>query len=252
TRLNNVGTINKIAYPNTLSPDEAESGTYHTQATYDRITAAQQARLGAMREAQNLPRTQNAMDQLFLARSGDSALQSLILPDPVTLPGLGDLEQMMQQTQLTLAAFDAGLAVAANLNLGGFDTHANHNRDQTLGVAKILAGVDYLLTQAEAMGLADKLTIMIGSDFARGPGYNGGNDNAGKDHWSIGSAMFMGAGISGNKVVGATDDTQRALDFQGTTLKSTHIHRAMRQLAGIDDHEHAREFAIPGEALNIF
>jgi len=255
TRLDNVSTLDKIAYPNIVNRDEPDSGTYHTPATYDRITAAQQARLGAMREGQNLLRTQKAMDELFLARSGDNALQSLALPtDPVELPGyqLGGLQNMMRQSQLVLAAFDAGLAVAANLNLGGFDTHANHDRDQTLGIAQILAGVDFLLTQAEAMGLADKLTIMVGSDFARGPGYNGANDNAGKDHWSIGSAMFMGAGISGNQVVGATDDTQRALEYQGTNLKVTHIHHAMRQLAGIDGHDYAKEFALPGEAVNIF
>ncbi len=255
TRLDSVSTLNKIAYPNIFNPDDPESGTYHTAATYDRIAAAQQARLQTMRDGQNLPRTQQAMDELFLARASDNALQSLQLPENlVEIPGyqLGDLQRMMQTSQLALAAFNAGLAVAANLNIGGFDTHANHDRDGTLAIAKILAGVDYLMTQAEAMGLADKLTIMIGSDFARGPGYNGVNANSGKDHWSIGSAMFMGTGINGNRVVGATDDTQRALEYQGTTLKVNHIHKAIRKLAGVDGHAYAQEFPLPGEDLALF
>jgi hypothetical protein len=73
-----------------------------------------------------------------------------------------------------VAAFKAGMAVACNLNLGGFDTHGNHDRDQVLQIAKLLKGVDFLMKEAEMAGIADDLVVMIGSDFARGPGYNGG------------------------------------------------------------------------------
>lgn len=154
------------------------------------------------------------MNELFLARQDDDALANLVIPgELVTLPGyqLNDLQSMMQQSQLALAAFQAGLAVAVNLNLGGFDTHANHDTDQVLQIAKLLAGVDFLIDEATKIGIDGQLIIVIASDFARGPGYNGLDPYSGKDHWPVTSAMLMGPGIPGNRVIGGTDATQLAI-----------------------------------------
>src|SRR5690606_33850391 len=122
----------------------------------------------------------------------DKLLKGLQLPeDPVSLPGyqLSDLQGFMQQSQFAVAAFKAKMAVAANLNIGGFDTHGNHDREHVRQLAKLLAGVDFFMQEAEAAGIADQLTIVIGSDFARGPGYNAAHDYAGKDHWPVTSMM---------------------------------------------------------------
>src|SRR5690606_8508015 len=121
-------------------------------------------------------------------------------------------------------------------------THGNHDRDQVRQIAKLLAGDDYFMQQAEAAGIADKLTIVIGSDFARGPGYNGDNEYAGKDHWPVTSMMMMGAGIAGNRVVGATDDAQYGALVdpaslavgKGSRLTPESIHLALRKLAKVD------------------
>jgi len=80
-----------------------------------------------------------------------------------------------------------------------------------------------------------------------------GNYSAtGKDHWSIGSMMFMGPGIRGNRSVGATDDGQFAVPIHSQTLgldrengirvRPEHIHVALRELVGISDHEYCRQF----------
>lgn len=261
TRMSSIDAIKRIAYPNQTDPGNPETEQFHTSATSSRIRKAQEARLAAQLEQQKLPRARTAMNELVLARASDDVLTKLVLPDTLAeVPGyqLYDLQSLMQQAQLAVAAFKAGMAVACNLNLGGFDTHGNHDRDQVLQLAKLLKGVDFLMKEAEAAGIANDLVVMIGSDFARGPGYNGGDQYAGKDHWSITSAMFMGRGVGKNRVVGATTDDQRARGVDpgslavkdgGTVLKPESIHRALRNLAGVADGEPAKAFPLAGDDL---
>ena len=72
-------------------------------------------------------------------------------------------------------------------------------------IPEFLAGIDYLVKRSEELGIREKLVIIVQSEMGRTPHYNKGD---GKDHWSIGSIMFMGQGISGNRVIGATDENQ--------------------------------------------
>mgnify|MGYP000579543889 CR=1 FL=1 len=106
--------------------------------------------------------------------------------------------------------------------------------------------------------IADSLVVMMGSDFARGPGYNGDSEYDGKDHWSITSAMLMGKGIGRGRVVGGTTDDQRALAVDpgslalkdgGKVLKPETIHLALRKLAGVADNELATQFPLAGDDL---
>jgi uncharacterized protein (DUF1501 family) len=261
TRMSSIDALRRVAYPNQTDPNSPDTEYFHSPSTMTRIREAQAARTKAMLDAQRLPRARAAMNELVLARAGDGVLQDLVLPDTlVELPGyqLYDLQQMQQQSQLAVAAFKAGMAVACNLSLGGFDTHGNHDRDQVLQIAKLLAGVDFLMKEAETAGIADDLVVMIGSDFARGPGYNGEDVYAGKDHWSITSAMFMGKGVGKNRVVGATTDDQRARGVDpgslavkdgGAVLKPETIHLALRKLAGVADGEPAKLFPLAGDDM---
>ena len=118
-------------------------------------------------------------------------------------------------------------------------------------IPEFLAGVDYLASKAEELKIREKLVIVIQSEMGRTPNYNKGN---GKDHWSIGSIMFMGKGIQGNRVVGATDEKQflvpidpksLALDEEkGIRTRPEHIHRALRELAGIENHAFSKKFPL--------
>ena len=111
------------------------------------------------------------------------------------IPPEGELEQeeqgpndfrstLRQQAQLTVLAFKTGVAVSADLYLGGFDTHDSHDSDHEWLLGNLTAGVDYLWDYAEAHGVADRLVVVMGSDFGRTNFYN---SRAGKDHWPIGS-----------------------------------------------------------------
>ena len=64
----------------------------------------------------------------------------------------------------------------------------------------------YIKDAAEALGVADQINIMVGSDFGRTTYYNGEGEAGGKDHHSVTSWMTMlwGSGVEdGVRVVGA-------------------------------------------------
>jgi hypothetical protein len=272
TRLNSVASFRKLAEPNRINPiDPNNVATYVAPHTFDRVTAAQAARLDAFRAEQHLPRVADSAGQLYVARGSMGALAEVMLPDTlVTLPNeLSDLQRMMQQTQLAMAAFKAGLAVGVNLELGGFDTHANHDTAQVRQLAKLLHGINYVVQEAIAAGLYSDMLIMVGSDFGRGKGYNGPNANEGKDHWPVSSAMFLSgdpARIAAGRVVGGTDDvdqlplpvdpdtleTLEIDDDTGVVLTATDLHVALRELAGVAGEAPAEKFKLPGEVMPLF
>jgi hypothetical protein len=75
----------------------------------------------------------------------------------------------------------------------------------------------------------------------------------------MGSIMFMGKQIAGNRVIGATDKKQHLEELNPKTLeldkkrgirvRPEHIHEALRQHAGIAEHEFAKSvpFALSEE-----
>ncbi|MCA9635003.1 MAG: hypothetical protein KC420_03105, partial [Myxococcales bacterium] len=110
TRMSDLGALQNVAFPDILYPGEADSGRFLPAAAMDRIRKAQDDRLGVLQGGQRLPRGQAAMNELFLARGDDEALAKLVFPaDLIELPGyqLSDLQNLMQQSQLALAAFQA-------------------------------------------------------------------------------------------------------------------------------------------------
>lgn len=271
TRLNAVSSFRKLAEPNRVNPSDPNSTTTYVHPdTFDRIHTAQQERLAAFKAAQHLPKVQASAGQLYVARGNLDTLSSVVLPDTlIDLPNeLGDLERMAQQTQLAMAAFVSGLAVGVNLELGGFDTHANHDPQQVRQLAKLLWGIDYVMSQAASAGIDTNLIVMVGSDFGRGKGYNGPNPGDGKDHWPVSSAMFLSGNPAllggGGRVIGATTDADQLpigvdpdtleLDESenGVVITAPHVHVALRDLAGVADAAPAQKFGIVADLLPLF
>ena len=159
--------------------------------------------------------------------------------------------KVVAQAEIALASFKAGICVSANLSIGQFDSHANNDRDQMKLIPEFLAGIAYLVRRAGELKIRDQLVVVIQSEMGRTPNYNAGN---GKDHWSIGSAMFLGRGIKGNRLIGATDEKQFAVPLDPQTLKldkdkgvrvrPEHIHESLRELAGITDHPLSKKFPL--------
>ena len=108
-----------------------------------------------------------------------------------------------------------------------------------------------MVKRSEELKIRDKLIVIIQSEMGRTPTYNKGR---GKDHWSIGSIMFMGKGIQGNRVIGATDEKQFLMPINPKSLsldeknsirtRPEHIHQALRELAGIEDHAYSKKYPL--------
>ena len=161
------------------------------------------------------------------------------------------------QGEVALAAFASGLATSARLELGGFDTHINHDVAQTTALTGLLEGIDHLWAQIEHHGMQHSVTVLIGSDFGRSPWYNAAG---GKDHWHVASMLAMGAGVAGNRTVGASTADVDALRLNpatlaphssGIVLTPAHIHRAVRDLfqvsATLD-----QKYPLNAEPLGLF
>jgi uncharacterized protein (DUF1501 family) len=202
--------------------------------------------------ANSLPLRQQQFSEIKQSRTGDNNLNRLVnlLPDRIS-------NGLAGQAEVATAAFASGVAVSANLNMGGFDTHGNHDQNHANRLDQLLTGIDHLWQQIESYNLQDRVTVLVGSDFGRTPFYNDGN---GKDHWNVTSMMALGAGVRGNRVIGGTDDHVEALkinpqslaiDPNGITLTPEHIHVALRQMAAVNSDLIGR-FGIPEAYLNLF
>lgn len=257
TRVGDIGAIARIAYPNEVDPSNRDNNErYHTENTMARIEAAQRARLEAMGEHSHLPHDHQAISTLHLARNSNNELKKLT----EYLPEI-DGSQLRRQAQVAIAAYRAGLCVSANLAVGGFDTHGNHDDNHYPRMANLLSGITDIWNEAETAGIADNLVVMVGSDFGRTPYYNANN---GKDHWSVTSMLLMGKGIPAGKVVGGTTDryslktvnpeTLAVLDNQeeGIRLTPAHIHNELRKLSGISDVQHVQRFPLRVEDIPLF
>jgi hypothetical protein len=155
-----------------------------------------------------------------------------------------------------LRCFQAGVSASATFAQGGFDTHSNHDIDQANAMSVFMARLRYVLLRAAQLNIKDKLYIMVTSDFGRTPRYNTGN---GKDHWNVTSTLLFGPGIRGGRALGKTDEGHKALrvakgnvaqvladkDTSGLRIHSSHIHRELRRVLGIEQANFINQFPLP-------
>lgn len=252
----NVVAMSRVPYPQSLqriaNADFVEGNLrspYHDDFVLDRIEKALEEQNAARSAQLRLPRQERAQSMLYAAQVNSKALQRVTPYIPKSIPK----ERLSQQAEIALASFKAGVCVSANLTIGQFDSHANNDVDQMKLIPEFLAGIAYFIRRAEELGIRDKLVVIMQSEMGRTPTYNKGN---GKDHWSVGSVMFLGPGIQGNRVLGATDDGQLHVPMNPQTLtidndndkgirvRPEHIHHALRQFAGIADHPLSKKFPL--------
>lgn len=154
-----------------------------------------------------------------------------------------------------IAAFKSGVSVSADLIYGGFDTHGNNDEGQARRLSGLVTRLDELWQRAEEQGLADRLVVIIGSEFSRTNYYN---DNDGKDHWPVGSLVVMEENQPWtDRVVAATDELHFALrvdpltlepDPDGEIIYPNHVHKALRRHLGVGDSQGARLYPFRGVA----
>lgn len=240
-----LNSLNRLA--NADGIDGSSRHAYHEDFVSDRIERALERQMQARVGTARLPRVERSQSMLYSAQLNSKALERVTPFVPESSPR----ERLSQQVDIALASFRAGVCVSANLSIGQFDSHANNDVDQMKLIPELLAGVDYAATRAEELKIREKLVVVIQSEMGRTPSYNKGN---GKDHWSVGSIMFMGPGVQGNRVVGATDENQFLVPINPHTLatdaetgirvRPEHLHLALREFAKVADHKCSQQFPL--------
>lgn len=160
--------------------------------------------------------------------------------------GRAVLDQAMQATEL----FRLGLSRCAMVQIdGGYDTHDDVTA-QAPQQDTFYAVLDELFEHLastpgdNAARLLDEVVVVALSEFGRTPLVNGGG---GKDHWPFGSALIVGSGVAGGRVVGATDAglIGQSVDFttgrpssSGDRLSCENLGVALLRLGGLDPADH--------------
>lgn len=154
------------------------------------------------------------------------------------------------RVEAALTAFELGLSRCITVEHKGewdigWDTHAGLSRQENNytvlfdDLEAIMAALDSRVGLSGAP-LSEEVTVVVFSEMGRAPGLN---TTGGKDHWTFTSAMLIGAGVAGGKVVGAYDDglIGRPInlitgepDAHGTALSSSHLGATLLAMAGLD------------------
>ncbi|MCB9778587.1 MAG: DUF1501 domain-containing protein [Alphaproteobacteria bacterium] len=149
-----------------------------------------------------------------------------------------------------LDCFELGLTRCAMVQFDGwcsmgFDTHSQ-NFKQSEHFELLFDALNGVMADLETRTshtgrpLAEEVTVVLLSEMGRTPQQNSGG---GRDHWTFTSAMFLGSGIRGGRVVGAMDSDFRGqpvdlasgdVTDSGVGLLPGHIGATLYALAGLD------------------
>ena len=267
-RASSAGFVSEVADPNSYYDDRG----FHFRTAnrgvdqYSHIETAQRARIQRQLDSEQLPLRRKQLQQLFGIRNTDSNLGELTVRlDDLQANVLRDdhwntnrANSLKSQAEVVVASMAAGLTASANLNVGGFDTHGNHDANAYPDLGDLLEGVHFLMVALEYAGIADRTTVVMGSDFGRTPYYNSGN---GKDHWPVTSMMVLKSGSTGGRVFGASTNefmaqpvnlTTGQPDASGQTLTPQHVNRAIRNLMGVGSTSLADNYPLNVPDFRIF
>lgn len=131
------------------------------------------------------------------------------------LPSLleqGDLLTGDSDLQRAIAALDAelcrSLILQAQLPMRTvYDSHQDNHGNQSRALEGSFGDLHTLLSALEEQGSLDRTLVLVLSEMGRTPVLNA---SGGKDHWPYTSALLIGGGISGGRVIGSTDASMAA------------------------------------------
>ena len=267
-RFDDVSRLRSLSQPRTQSWSNTSK---RSMEEYDRVDSLVSDELTQLLSAaQASPRRRQNLERFSIARSNRDALKRLadILPSQEEMHAYNEFEvagqpfwdNLKQQMQGALLVFKSGLGSAADLSLGGFDSHDNHDAVHEQLYLNLADALAYFWDYAEVLGISERIMLVIGSDFGRTNFYN---DGAGKDHWPVGSYIIMERNAPwGNRVVGATDALHFAQRIDPISLKESrdgiiitpaHVHQAIRAHLGFDQYASGVGFALDDtETLPLF
>ncbi|MDD9935725.1 MAG: DUF1501 domain-containing protein [Myxococcales bacterium] len=147
--------------------------------------------------------------------------------------GERDYTQDLQiQIPLAVRALGEGLSCTTLLQTDDWDTH-DDNSEQDMLHQGLFASLITLVESLEQAQLLDETMVLVISEMGRTPRLN---NDGGKDHWPVTSAMLLGAGVGGNRTLGGTSDSFDALSVDlatGETASDGNQLQAANFVAGV-------------------
>ena len=199
-------------------------------------------------------RYQEVLEQAAVLRE----LESLSLETTST----GCSRDLAADAAVAFTCFEQGLARSALIRSQGFceeswDTH-ERNDMQDVHFEELFGWLDELMTDlhsrtgASGAPLSEEVTVVVLSEMARHPRFNGAD---GRDHWTYTSCMLLGAGVRGGMSVGGygesmlgkgVDLASGELDDDGTMLTPGHLGATLLALGDVDPGDYVAEDPITG------
>ena len=195
-------------------------------------------------------------------RRVDDFIASLTRGDLLREIGIvGELElarSFPAQIDLAVEALARGLCHSVQIETGDWDTHTGNaqqgplHNDFFAGLTQLIAALATRPGSTQGSKLLDETAVVVVSELGRTPRLNSAQ---GKDHWPVTSALLIGGGVAGGRIIGATTDSLDGAkidlgtgkpDPNGKPLLYSNFAAGLLELAGVDPGEH-----IPGaEALH--
>ena len=187
------------------------------------------------------PRSQKRIADLLEAQSRKRDLfeNRDILLDNLNF---GSANSLNQQANTVIQVLSSGLCHSAALETTqSWDTH-DDIEDQNDLYQSLFSGLNDLVVGLQGAGLFEETLIVVLSEMTRTPKLN---SDGGKDHWPSTSALLIGGGLSGGRVLGGSDrDTLDALpvnlntgsvdESSGKTLSYESFAAGVLHAAGVD------------------
>ncbi len=181
-----------------------------------------------------------------------------------SLKGLADIVDWSQGSTFVeqakfgvdVLALGVSRCVTLSFSYNGWDTHVANDIYQSQNFEMLFKGLGGLMDLLASVPgeysatLAEETVVIVLSEMGRTPQLNAGQ---GKDHWPYTSAMLVGAGVTGNRVVGAYDAlyygkkldlaSAEVDDDAGQSLSSDVLGATLLALADVDSEDY-----LPGVA----
>lgn len=214
------------------------------------LPLAQQDRVDAFLEARLAARTgRSARETELLAAARQSLAQSREVRAQADLIAIEESFDTLSSLLAASDLFAAGISRCAMVQASGafsWDTHADNDNAQSPLWEELFASLGALfqrLSTAPGRNAATQLeetVVVVLSEMGRTPNLNGGD---GKDHWPYTSAMVIGPGLVGDRVIGGfdsqyygrnVDPASGEIDDDGQILSAEAVGATLLALADVD------------------
>lgn len=209
----------------------------------DRMDSYLVRRAAAAVDSANLPRAK----ELYEAYEA-SLVRGVELKDLQDVINWSAGGSLAAQGNLAGQLLNLGISRTVMMNHGGsgWDSHQNNDQTQSQSWESLFGGLLDTADRFDTLpgrnggSLLDETVFVVMSEMGRTPALN---DGEGKDHWPYTSALVMGPGLTGGRVIGATDDfyygeridmESGELDRNGQDLTVGNLGATLLAVAGVD------------------